>query len=149
VIRLAGKPQSAADAIVERIFAPPPAKAKVGGAQVVDEKLAKQEALISFMERQVQELTEARKQKLGTMKRKATGQEGTREPPLSEGCNSAYFEMLEAFAPDLRKNSEEVEMKLRKEPNYNGLRAAVIRLLHADQSASDTELSQRLLSERS
>jgi hypothetical protein len=52
--------------------------------------------------------------------------------------------MLEMLAPDLIRNSEAVEEEQRMEPNYSGLRAAVVRLLRADQSTPDTELSRQL-----
>jgi hypothetical protein len=72
VVRLAGKPESTADPILERLFAPALPKAKVGNQQTADERLTKQEVLIEFMSTQIKELADARKQKLGALKGKTT-----------------------------------------------------------------------------
>jgi hypothetical protein len=142
VVRFAGKPQSAADPILERLFAPQLPKAKSGNPQAVDEKLTKQEVLIEFMSTQIKELTDARKRKLGTLKSKV----GSKQRPgaLSEGTHQAYDTLVEKWAQQLKANSEEIEAEQRREPNHMGLRAAVIRVLGADQGASDAELARHL-----
>jgi hypothetical protein len=143
VVRLAEKPESAADPILERIFAPAPPKAKAGNPQAPDDKLTKQEALIEFMSTQIKELTEARKQKFGTLKGKATLKKQGADV-LSDPTRQAYDLLVEKWAQQLKANSAEIEAEQRKEPNHMGLRAAVIRVLGADPSASDMELAQRL-----
>jgi hypothetical protein len=140
-VRLAGKPQNMADPIVERVFAPPP-KGKAANAQAIDEKLMKQQALIEFMAREVEELTSARKQKLGTFKNKT--QSGPRGPIVTDATCTSYYSILDQYAPDLKANTEQIEQEQRRKPNYNGLRAAVIRVLKADESLSDSVLSQQL-----
>jgi hypothetical protein len=138
----------AADALIEKIFSSQSSRKHKGQkAQALDERLRRQQALITFMSNQLEELKAARGiDRVDAVETRTTAAKRAVESEVSKGTKSAYLDMLAMAVPGLVKNSELVE-KREAGKDHKGLRASVIRFLKADESASDAELASSLLGE--
>jgi hypothetical protein len=140
-VGLVGGNEAMADALVERLFSPGRPGGRVAGPPQVDERLERQQALIGFMRKQLDDLTAVRKRRIARFRKKKAGGE------VSDQTREAYMSMVAEVGQTLMANSQEVERELCGQPNYEALRRAVIRLLRVDNETPDAQLIQTLREE--
>ncbi|OHT00777.1 hypothetical protein TRFO_07755 [Tritrichomonas foetus] len=137
------KDEVAIKELMRWIFCPILANQTVKKSQVVDERLTKQQALINFMTDQLEEFKRNREYKLKQFDTQS--EVNLPEQPqiiVSDETRELYEQMVRETAQILIENSEkfELEEEKAKKKNYQGLRAAVIRLLKVGSELSDREL---------
>lgn len=148
------KDEGAIKELMKRMFCPVLPNKSTNKAQIVDERLAKQQSLIWFMTDQLNEIKRNRQQKLEEL-----GQQTTAQPkmavkestvPVSNETLVLYNHMVEEAAGILIKNSEECELEedREKKKDHKGLRTAVIKLLGVSGELSDKELADLLYDQK-
>jgi len=143
-VRLVNGQEAMADAIIERLFGPARPGVRAGNAPGADERLAKQQALIGFMRGQLEDLKAARQKRIAKFSGRKRNRAGA---DVSDTTRAAYESMLEEAGQVLIQNAGVVEQRNRQKPDYDSLRAAVIRLLRVGQQTPDSELIRILRSQ--
>ena len=116
----------------------------------IDDRLEQQQALISFMQDQLNELKKdhadqvKRIQKVSTYKSKAQLADELKE--LTKETLEAYNSMVQEIAPELYENSEQIRQEEEKKgrKNIKGLRAIVAKILDVDPNIGDRNLAKML-----
>ena len=155
------KDEGAIKELMKRMFCPVLPNKSTNKAQIVDERLAKQQSLIWFMTDQLNEIKKNRQQKLEELGQQKEEQlkETTDQPkkaeeestvPVSNETLKLYNHMVEEAAGILIKNSEEflIEEEKEKRKSHKGLRTAVINLLGVSDELSDKELANLLYDQK-
>ena len=141
------KDEVAIKELMRWIFAPVLPNRTAKKTQIIDERLAKQQALINFMTDQLEEFKRSHENKIRQIERQSAQQNIDQEQiNVSEETRNMYMEMVRNTANVLIQNSAkyEAEEERAKKKNYKGLRMAVIRLLNVSNELSDRELAELL-----
>jgi hypothetical protein len=129
----------------QRLFAPKPEKIRTTNPDL-EQRIAKQQALIQFMQDELSDLQQAHLSKLENLKKAGKSKKTQDEVTLSKNTTVAYEDFVKQAAVDLIQNSDAVieGRKKRNAKNIAGLRAAVAKLTKSDLETSDQELADRL-----
>ncbi|KAH0790625.1 Leucine Rich Repeat family protein [Histomonas meleagridis] len=128
--------------LFEKIFQPSTTKPKRFKAHDVnDERIAKQQELIAFMQNQLEQLKEINASKTKKVSKKKSGK--TENEELSAETEQLYEKLLEEVGQGLIQNSEYVEEHTSAN-NPIGLRNAVAKLLGVNPGIGDVKLAKML-----
>ena len=138
------KDQNETSTLIKQIFSVDSKRPKKKSQNfVMEEKLSRQQTLITFLMKQVQELKETKETKPKTIA------EGTQneEKALSQSTKDAYYAMVNDVALNLVENSNECESKALKNQEENNrymLKKAVIKYLNADENTTNKKLAEMI-----
>lgn len=129
----------------KELFAPAPPKKKVATVQN-DDRLERQQALISFMETQLDELKSEHQRKLDDLQKSRNKTDIGQKKEISPETLRAYNALLKEAGPELMNNSAEViaEERKNKGKNHLGLREAVANIVGVDPDVGDIKLAHLL-----
>jgi hypothetical protein len=129
-----------------RLFAPTPEKTRVANPDI-DERVAKQQALIRFMQDELVDIQVKQQAKLDALQRTGKTKKTEVDIPLSRNTTLAYEELLKLAAAELIANSN-IVIETRATTgvkNPDGLRAAVAKLTKSDPHVGDRQLANLLV----